>query len=280
MNGYKIVRRGHFVCLRLLVSSEVSKEGMAMEKTGIGSLPQIVHTGKYGVVYDIAHNNGDIYYASIVGPRLMTDGIAAALLDSGKRNKQDVYLKEPVDGEGGAFWQRSVRVRIASDAFGSMRRITRKVLGTRVYQTVLVSQLVRWDYNYAHIKAKAETDEDVTEEKKMRDESDKRRFVLLVDGDESVERKARRWFGFLPRRVSEPLLAEWAVPLWEYCVSKEKGITPMTRFRGEAYLCEPTPGNLRDAITELGMSGALPLPANFPVNSYIEDYEHEDMAAD
>ena len=91
-----------------------------------------------------------------------------------------------------------------------------------------------------------------------------RRFILLADADEDEERTARRWFAYLPRRVSEPMLAEWAVPLWDYCLSEGKGIEPLTRLRGRAWRCEPTRENLRAAISELGTAGELPLPDDFP----------------
>ena len=73
-----------------------------------------------------------------------------------------------------------------------------------------------------------------------------------------------RWFGYLPKRVSEPLLAEWARPLWDHCVGTGKGITEMQRLRGRAWLCEPSSEVLRDAIGYLGRSGKLPLPDGFP----------------
>ena len=256
-------------------------------KKGISELPQITHTGKYAVVYDVAHKKGALYYLSMVGSRQMTEGIAAALLDSGKRNKQDVNLQLPDEGEGKSsarVWRKSQRVKVADHAFGTMRRIVRKVQGTRVFQTVLVSQLARWDYNYSHITAKSEIadDSETSEHKQVQEEADKRRFVLLADSDEDIEYTARRWFAYLPRRVNEPMLADWAVPLWEHCNATDKGISEISRLRGNAWLCEPTRENLRDAITELGSAGNLALPSDFP--DYLGDGAYEmpeyDVAAD
>ena len=34
-------------------------------KKGISELAQITHTGKYAVVYDVAHLKGSLYYLSI-----------------------------------------------------------------------------------------------------------------------------------------------------------------------------------------------------------------------
>ena len=237
------------------------------DKKEFSQLPQILHTGKYAVVYDIVHADGVLYYLSMVGPRQMSEGIAAALLDSGNRNKQEVYLKMPIDNEEASLRQTSIRIRIADDAVGSMKRAVRKVAGTRVWQTVLASQLARWDYNYAHIQAKSEVskDEERSEYQRAREEAALRRFILLADADEEEERTARRWFAYLPRRVSEPMLAEWAVPLWDYCLSEGKGIEPLTRLRGRAWRCEPTRENLRAAISELGTAGELPLPDDFPI---------------
>ena len=129
-------------------------------KKDFSRLPQVLHTGKYAAVYDIAHADGDLYYLSMVGPRQMSEGIAAALLDAGRNNKQDVYLKMPIDDEELLPRQTSVRVRIADNAVGTMKRTVRKVAGTRVWQMVLLSQLARWDYNYAHIQAKSELSKD------------------------------------------------------------------------------------------------------------------------
>ena len=235
-------------------------------KKDISQLPQALHTGKYAVVYDIAHSDGALYYISMVGPRQMSEGIAAALLDSGSRNNQEVYLRMPIDDEDASLRQTSVRIKIADAAVGTMKRSVRPVAGTRIWQTVLVSQLARWDYNYAHIQAKSEVskDEGRSEFQRAQEEAALRRFILLADADEDEERTARRWFAYLPRRVSEPMLAEWAVPLWDYCLSEGKGIKPVTRLRGRAWHCDPTRENLRDAISELGTAGELPLPDNFP----------------
>ena len=244
-----------------------SQQGENMNgKKDFSRLPQVLHTGKYAAVYDIAHAGGDLYYLSMVGPRQMSESIAAALLDAGRNNKQDVYLKTPIDEEESSLRQTSVRIKIAGNAVGTMKRIVRKVAGTRVWQTVLFSQLARWDYNYAHIQAKSELsrDEERTDYQKAQEEAALRRFILLADEDEDEVRTARRWFAYLPRRVSEPMLTEWAPPLWDYCLSEGKGIEPMTRLRGRAWRCEPTRENLRDSIAALGMAGRLPLPENFP----------------
>ena len=48
------------------------------------------------------------------------------------------------------------------------------------------------------------------------------------------------------------MLADWAQPLWDYCVLAKKGIEPLTRLRGKAWLCEPSSEVLRDAIGYLG----------------------------
>lgn len=249
-----------------------------MDKKSFSELPLVTHKGKYAVVYDIAHDNGSLYYLSMVGPRQMLDGIGAALLDSGKRNSEEVFMRTPPEnGEKLAFAPYSF-LNIAGEAVGTMKRITRKVAGTRVYQTILISQLARWDYNYAHIKAKSEVSDEQTDYQKAQAEDARRRFVLLADNDEPIERTARRWFAYLPRRVDEPLLAEWALPLWEHCLSSNRGITPMTRFRGDAWLCEPTSANLRDSVTELGRRGELPLPADFPCGGSIYGYPPDEYA--
>ena len=226
-----------------------------MKKREFTDFERITHKGKYAVVYDIAHDrDGGLYYLSMAGSRQMTEGIAAALLDGGHRNRNDVYLNTPLNGENG-LWNRSTRISIATHTIGAMRRISRKVQGTRVFQVVLVSSLLRWNYNYAHIQTKAVIDE--------RDESD--------------QAKAQRWFGHLPGRVSEPMLAEWAQPLWDYCVLARKGIEPLMRQRSRAWLCEPSSEALRDAIGYLGRSGKLPLPEGFPDAAQPVEYE---MAAD
>ena len=243
-------------------------------KKGFSRLPQVIHTGKYAAVFDIAHADGELYYLSLVGPRQMSEGIAAALLDAGRNNKQDVYLKMPIYDEESSLRQTSVRVRIADNAVGTMKRTVCKVAGTRVWQTVLISQLARRDYNYAHIQAKSEMskDEERTEYQKAQEEAALRRFVLLADKGEDEERTAGRWFAYLPRRVSEPMLTEWALPLWGYCLSEGKGIEPMTRLRGRAWRCELTRQNLRDAISALGVMGRLPLPENFPTAPASDAY--------
>ena len=226
---------------------------------------RLTHSGKYGVVYDVAYSdNGDLYYASMGGPKQMCEGIAAALLDSGKRNKNSVFLNIPLDGENGV-WSRSLQVRIADNTIGAMRRKTRKVQGQRAWQVVLSSHLVKWDYNYAHINKKnaLEESEDSDYDKGQK-ELALRRFILMADEGEDPEVTAERWFGFLPMRVSEPLLHEWAKPLWDYCEKRGQGLTKLSRLRGKAWLCEPAPAVLRSAISHLGKKGELYLPDAFP----------------
>ena len=105
-----------------------------------------------------------------------------------------------------------------------MRRITRRVPGTRVWQVVLRSELIRWDYSYAHLQSRNAIEEkDDSDYAKAQAELAQRRFVLMADDDEEPEMTALRWFGYLPMRVSEPLLAEWAQPLWDYCVATGQG---------------------------------------------------------
>ena len=146
-----------------------------------------------------------------------------------------------------------------------MRRITKRVTGTRVWQVVLRSELIRWDYSYVHLQSKnAIEDKDDSDYAKAQAELAHRRFVLMADDDEDPEATALRWFGYLPKRVSEPLLAEWAQPLWDYCVANDKGITEMQRLRGKAWLCEPSSEVLRDAISYLGRSGKAALAGRIP----------------
>ena len=103
----------------------------------------------------------------------------------------------------------------------------------------------------------------------------------MADDDDDPELTALRWFGYLPKRVSEPLLAEWAQPLWDYCLANDKGITGMQRLRGKAWLCEPSSEALRGAISCLGKRGELRLPENFPVVADCEeDYGAVAAAAD
>ena len=222
---------------------------------------EITHTGKYAVVYDLARDaDGGLFYLSMVGSRQMTEGIAAALLDSGHRNKNAVYLNEPLDGENG-LWKKTTTVKIAPDTIGAMRRVTRRVQNTRVWQVVLYSKLMQWDYNYAHVQTKsAIEDEDKTDYAKAQQELALRRFILYGDTDEEEAATARRWFAYMPRRVSEPLLEEWAEPLWKYCLNARKGIKPLISLKGRAWLCEPARDSLREAIGYLGRSGELPLP--------------------
>lgn len=249
-----------------------------MEKREFTDFERVTHNGKYAVIYDIAHDgDGGLYYLSMAGSRQMSEGIAAALLDSGHRNKNEVYLNTPLNGEDG-LWSRSQRIKIAPHTIGAMRRITRKVQGTRVAQVVLVSNLLRWDYNYAHIQAKAAIEEkDESDQAKAQKELAQRRFILMADEQEDRTVIAQRWFAYLPKRVSEPMLAEWAQPLWDYCVLAKKGIEPLTRLRGKAWLCEPSSEVLRDAIGYLGRSGKLPLPDGFPEAMQPVEYE---VAAD
>lgn len=139
-----------------------------MEKRDFTDFERVTHEGKYGVLYDIAHDKeGGLYYLSIAGSRQMCEGIAAALLDGGHRNRNAVYLNTPLNGEEG-LWNRSTRIRIARHAIGTMRRITGKVQGTRVSQVALASNLIRWDYNYAHIQSKAFDEEKDTISRKAR----------------------------------------------------------------------------------------------------------------
>ena len=234
-----------------------------MEEKSYMDFPRITESGKYAVVYDIAHDeNGNLYYCSCVGSKQMCEGIAAALLDNGHRNKNAVYLNTPLNGEDG-MWNKSMQVKVASSTIGAMRRVTRKVQGTRVSQVVLFSNLIKWDYNYLHVQKKNALDEkeESDYEKAQRDLST-RRFVLFADPDESEQDTARRWFAYLPKRVSEPLLAEWALPLWDHCVEAGKGVKTLTRMRGKAWLCEPSSTSLRDAISEMGRRGELYLPDN------------------
>lgn len=240
--------------------------------------PRITHSGKYGVVFDAAYtSDGGLYYGSWTGSKQMCEGIAAALLDSGRRNKNSVYLVVPLNGEDGV-WSKSVQVRIADSTIGAMRRITKRVTGTRVWQVVLRSELIRWDYSYVHLQSKNAIEErDDSDYAKAQSELAQRRFVLMADDDEEPEATTLRWFGYLPKRVSEPLLAEWAQPLWDYCQATGKGITEMQRLRGKAWLCEPSSEVLRAAIGYLGRSGKLLLPDGFPEAMRPVEY---DFAAD
>ena len=129
-----------------------------------------------------------------------------------------------------------------------------------------------------HLQSKnAIEQKDDSDYAKAQAELAQRRFVLMADDDEEPEATALRWFGYLPKRVSEPLLAEWAQPLWDYCVASDRGITEMRRLRGRAWLCEPSSEVLRDTIGYLGRSGKLPLPDGFP--EAMEPVEY-DIAAD
>ncbi len=254
------------------------KAGRKLERREFTDFERVTHKGKYAVLYDIAHDkDGGLYYLSIAGSRQMSEGIAAALLDSGHRNKNTVYLDTPLNGEDG-LWNRSTRISVATHTIGAMRRNTRKVQGTRVFQVVLVSNLIKWDYNYAHMQTKAVIDEkDEPDQAKAQKELAQRRFILMADEDEDRTAIAQRWFAYLPKRVSEPMLADWAQPLWDYCVLAKKGIEPLTRLRGKAWLCEPSSEVLRDAIGYLGRSGELPLPDGFP--EIVQPVEYE-LAAD
>ena len=242
--------------------------------------PRITHSGKYGVVFDAAYtSNGGLYYGSWTGSKQMCEGIAAALLDSGRRNKNSVYLVVPLNGEDGV-WSKSVQVRIADSTIGAMKRITKRVPGTRVWQVVLRSELIRWDYSYAHLQSKNAIEEkDDSDYAKAQAELAHRRFVLMADDEEDPEATALRWFGYLPKRVSEPLLTEWAQPLWDYCVANDKGITEMQRLRGKAWLCEPSSDALRGAISYLGKKGELWLPENFPIVAEAEE-DYKEYYAD
>ena len=239
---------------------------------------RITHSGKYGVVFDAAYtSSGGLYYGSWTGSRQMCEGIAAALLDSGRRNKNSVFLVIPLNGEDGV-WSKSVQVSVADATIGAMRRITKRVPGTRVWQVVLRSELIRWDYSYVHLQSKNAIEEkDDSDYAKAQAELAQRRFVLMADDEEDMEQTALRWFGYLPKRVSEPLLAEWAQPLWEYCIQNSKGITEMHRLRGKAWLCEPSSEALRGAISYLGKRGGLWLPGDFPmITNGVDDYDEPD----
>ena len=84
-----------------------------MERREFTDFERVTHKGKYAVLYDIAHDkDGGLYYLSMAGSRQMSEGIAAALLDSGHRNKNTVYLDTPLNGEDG-LWNRSTRISIA-----------------------------------------------------------------------------------------------------------------------------------------------------------------------
>ncbi len=260
---------------------------MTTEQTYM-DFPRLTHEGKYGVVYDYAiTEDGGLYYASIVGSRQMCEGIAAALLDSGRRNNKSVYLATPTDGSDGVF-NTSKLVHVAHNTVGAMRRITRKVQGTRLFEVVLLSNLVKWDYNYAHIQRKNALEEkDDSEYEKNQQELALRRFVLLADEEESEHDTARRWFAYLPKRVSEPMLAEWAVPLWEYCSETGTGMKKLQRLRGSGWLCEPSSEALRGAISDMGHQGRLPLPDSFKAyiaerstREYDIDYAAMAVAAD
>ncbi len=226
--------------------------------------PTISHTGKYAVVYDIARDNdGGLFYLSMVGSRQMTEGIAAALLDSGHRNKNVVQLHKPIVGENGR-WKMTTTVKIATETIGAMRRVTRRVQNARVWQVVLYSKLMQWDYNYAHVQMKSAIEsEDMSDHAKAQEELSLRRFVLYGHADEEEAATARRWFAYMPRRVSEPLLEEWAEPLWKYCLNARKGIKPLISLRGQAWLCEPASDSLREAVGYLGRAGELHVPGSY-----------------
>ncbi|MDE2686331.1 MAG: hypothetical protein OXI16_02365 [Chloroflexota bacterium] len=246
--------------------------------------PRITHSGKYGVIFDAAYtSDGGLYYGSWTGSKQMCEGIAAALLDGGRRSRNSVYLVVPLNGEDGV-WSRSVQVRIADATIGAIRRITKRVPGTRVWQVVLRSELIRWDYSYGHLQSRnAIEQKDDSDYAKAQSELAQRRFVLMADEEEKPEATAQRWFGYLPRRVSEPLLAEWAQPLWDYCVENDKGITEMQRLRGRAWLCEPSSDALWGAISYLGKRGELRLTENFPIVAEADaeaDYGVVAVAAD
>ena len=108
---------------------------------------------------------------------------------------------------------------------------------------------------------------DESDQAKAQKELAQRRFILMAGDEEDRTVIAQRWFAYLPKRVSEPMLAEWAQPLWDYCVLAEKGIEPLTRLR------EPSSEVLRDAIGYLGRSGKLPLPDGFPEAMQPVEYE-------
>ena len=239
--------------------------------------PRIMHGGKYAVVFDAAFkDDGGLYYGSWTGSRQMCEGIAAAMLDSGKRNTNVIYLNMPIGVESDG-WSKSTQVQIAPETIGAMRRITRRVQGTRVWQVVLMSKLIAWDYNYAHIQKKNAIEEDDDSEHALATRDlEQRRFVLMAEDDEDTEVTARRWFGYLPRRVNEPLLLEWALPLWDYCVESSKGISKLNRLRGQAWFCEPSSSALREAVSKLGKAGLLYLPDTF---SREDPYAYEDMIA-
>lgn len=249
------------------------------EKT-YADYPRITHSGKYGVLYDAAYTeDGGLYYGSWTGSKQMCEGIAAALLDSGKRNQNSIYLNLPLDGKDGV-WSRSLQVRVAENTVGAMRRKTERVRDTRAWQVVLRSELIRWDYSYVHLQSKnAIEKKDDSEYEKTQADNAQRRFVLMADADEEPFVTAQRWFGYLPKRVSEPLLPEWAQPLWDYCTEEKKGITEMNRLRGRAWLCEPSSDTLRDAISQLGKGGYLELPDFFPGNA-SDAYDAVAIAAD
>ena len=236
---------------------------------------RIVHRGKTAVVHDFALNKfGDLFYVAFCGAQSIVNGIFAALVNNGENNTEIVNIlpgsdfakseeRENVAGVGfDAF-----RVRVSNDAVGSMRKDTQAFpdpkTGRNLRAVYLYTDMVRADYDYRHVdRHTPESRAEMTQEALRRYALDLSRFILLrnVDKNETDEEVAQRWYGFLTRRLDDPLDSSWALPLFEHCLENGIGLRPLIRLRGDAWLCEPDRDEMRKAVCELGQAGLLEMP--------------------
>lgn len=237
---------------------------------------RIVHRGKTAVVHDFAVSRfGDLFYLAMCGQQGIVNGIFAALVNGGENNSEIVNIlpgsgfaddeKRAALGGRGGF--EAFRVRIPAFAVGSMKKDTQTFMdhktGRNLRAVYLYTDMVRADYDYRHVERHtAEKRSEMNKEALRLHSLDLSRFVLLrnVDKNESDEGVANRWYGFLTRRIDDPLHGSWALPLFEHCLEKGIGLRKLICLRGDGWLCEPDRDDMRKAVCELGKAGRLEIP--------------------
>lgn len=241
----------------------------------INDFTRISHRGKTAVVHDFAVSRfGDLFYLAMCGPQGVVNGIFAALVNNGEHNVEVVNILPGTDfansdsrGDLGGQGVDAFRVRIPNFAVGSMKKDTQTFAdhktGRNLRAVYLYTEMIRADYDYRHVERHtAEKKNEMTKEALRLNALDLARFVLLrnVGKNETDAELAARWYGFLTRRLDDPLHGSWALPLFEHCLANGVGVRKLVRLRGDGYLCEPDRDEMRKAVCELGKAGRLLIP--------------------
>ena len=231
------------------------------------------HDGKFVTVRDYAmHADGQLVYLQIMGSRIVLDGIAASLFTSGKRNKEVVVCEVPdktasgviVPGVVGVMQIAKVErnVSIAAYAVGSMKKARVKLPDSETYGMTIYTEMMDWDYHYRHVQQPAASDKtDLTPKELEEISKGLSRFVMRESPDTPDEVVARRWMGYLVKRHRDGLYAEWAYPLWKYCIENSVCVKEYETLICRAWLWEPERDKIRNAVRKLGLSGELVMPA-------------------